>query len=1063
MRIKKLFYALVPMLFLAMGACQEEPVQAPAINLNEDEISIGAEGGESSVLIKPTRDWTATVENGADWLTVNPASGSSADVVVEVKVVAEANEGDARSAKITFTAANIEEVLTVSQAAVSGGGNEPGGDDEGVITVEEFLSKPVDGSVYYRLKGTITDLFNTEYGNFHLVDSTGDVLVYGLTAEKQSSNDKTFSTLGLEEGDIVILEGTRDEYNGEPQVGGAYYISHEDGQGGGDEPEPGDYTSIADVRKMAPASTDDKATIADGVKIKAYVISNVEINNLTSKKNVFVQDETAGLQIRFTSDATFAFGDEVVIDLSGQELSYFDGALQANNVPNGNVEVLSSDNKIDPKEVTVAEFMKNTYDAQYVALPDVQVVEADLGKTFVEGGAHTSINVEDKTGNSFVIFSSKYTTFGNEQVPQGAGVLKGISMINNGKMQIGLTSQDDYAGMTGERFEAGGGDDPQPGDYTSLSDIRALAPNDGDKVTVDDGVKVKAFVISNREINNLTSLKNAFIQDETAGIQVRFTSNAEFDFGDEVEIDLSGQELSYYDGALQVNNLPNSNVKVLSEGNVINAKEVSVADFMNGMYDAQYVALPDVQVVEADLGKTFVEGGAHTSINVEDITGHSFAIFSSKYTTFGNEQVPQGAGVLKGISTVNKGNMQINLTSQSDYAGMTGERFDGQGGDDPQPGEIEEVTIEEFLAKSEGETYYKLTGTVTSIKDDSWGNLTIEDETGNVYVYGVAKDEASVGSGPSFSGLGVEVGDILTIAGKRASFNGSPQVGDAYYISHEKGQGGGDDPKPGEIEEVTVSEFLSKPVDGSVYYRLTGTITDLYNTEYGNFTLVDETGSVLVYGLTAEKVSSNDKSFSTLGLKEGDIVTLEGTRAEYNGEAQVGGPAYYISHEEGETPDIPEGDPKALVISEYSEGKSFNKFLEITNVSGNEIDLSAYTLRIYTNGNESSFKEQQLSGTLAAGASKVYMHSDADVSLLPAGVNAEAISDNVINFNGDDPMAIVCNGEVTDLLGTFGDVDYGKDTTLRRKSTVTEPSAVYNSEEWEVLSFDDLSGFGSYD
>ena len=677
------------MLFLAMGACQEEPVQAPAINLNEDEISIGAEGGESSVLIKPTRDWTATVENGADWLTVNPASGSSADVVVEVKVVAEANEGDARSAKITFTAANIEEVLTVSQAAVSGGGNEPGGDDEGVITVEEFLSKPVDGSVYYRLKGTITDLFNTEYGNFHLVDSTGDVLVYGLTAEKQSSNDKSFSTLGLEEGDIVILEGTRDEYEGEAQVGGpAYYISHEDGQGG-DEPEPGDYTSIADVRKMAPASADDKATIADGVKIKAYVISNVEINNLTSKKNVFVQDETAGLQIRFTSDATFAFGDEVVIDLSGQELSYYDGALQANNVPNANVKVLSSGNTVEPKEVTVAEFMKNTYDAQYVSLPDVQVVESDLGKTFVEGGAHTSINVEDKTGNSFVIFSSKYTTFGNEQVPQGAGVLKGISMINNGKMQIGLTSQDDYAGMTGERF-------------------------------------------------------------------------------------------------------------------------------------------------------------------------------------------------------------------------------DGQGGDDPQPGEIEEVTIEEFLAKSEGETYYKLTGTVTSIKDDSWGNLTIEDETGNVYVYGVAKDEASVGSGPSFSGLGVEVGDTLTIAGKRASFNGSPQVGDAYYISHVKGQGG-DEPDPGEIEEVTVEEFLAKPVDAGVYYRLTGTITDLYNTAYGNFHLVDETGDVLVYGLTAEKQSSNDQSFSTLGLKEGDIVTIEGTRAEHNGTAQVGGPAYYISHEPGEAPENPLGDVNVVL------------------------------------------------------------------------------------------------------------------------------------------------------
>ena len=731
MRIKKLFYALVPMLFLAMGACQEEQVLAPAVNLNEDEISIGAGGGESSVLIKPTRDWTAVVENGADWLTVSPASGSSTDVVVEVKVVAEANEGEARSAKVTFTAANIEEVLTVNQAAVSGGGNEPG--DETIISVADFLAKPVDDGVYYRLKGVITDLFNTEYGNFHLVDETGDVLVYGLTAEKQSSNDKSFSTLGLKEGDTVVIEGTRDEFEGQAQVGGpAYYISHEDGQGG-DEPEPGDYTSIADVRKMAPASADDKATIADGVKIKAYVISNVEINNLTSKKNVFVQDETAGLQIRFTSDATFAFGDEVVIDLSGQELSYFEGALQANNVSNGNVEVLSSDNKIDPKEVTVAEFMKNTYDAQYVALPDVQVVESDLGKTFVEGGAHTSINVEDKTGNSFVIFSSKYTTFGNEQVPQGAGVLKGISMINNGKMQIGLTSQDDYAGMTGERF-------------------------------------------------------------------------------------------------------------------------------------------------------------------------------------------------------------------------------DGQGGDEPDPGEIEEVTIEEFLAKSEGETYYKLTGTVTSIKDDSWGNLTIEDETGNVYVYGVAKDEASVGSGPSFSGLGVEVGDILTIAGKRASYNGSPQVGDAYYISHEKGQGG-DEPDPGEIEEVTVEEFLAKPVDAGVYYRLTGTITDLYNTAYGNFHLVDETGDVLVYGLTAEKQSSNDQSFSTLGLKEGDIVTIEGTRAEHNGTAQVGGPAYYISHEPGEAPENPLGDVN-VVLGEKA-------YYEKATVNGEEFPV----LKLGT-----SSVNGDASFTIPAGTTKITMY-----------------------------------------------------------------------------------------
>ena len=97
------------------------------------------------------------------------------------------------------------------------------------------------------------------------------------------------------------------------------------------------------------------------------------------------------------------------------------------------------------------------------------------------------------------------------------------------------------------------------------------------------------------------------------------------------------------------------------------------------------------------------------------------------------------------------------------------------------------------------------------------------------------------------------------------------------------------------IEKLTVAEFLAKPT-GATYYELTGTISNISNTEHGNFDLVDETGSVYVYGLTASKVASNDKSFSTLGLREGDILTLCGTRAAYKGDPQVGGPAYYISH-----------------------------------------------------------------------------------------------------------------------------------------------------------------------
>ena len=86
---------------------------------------------------------------------------------------------------------------------------------------------------------------------------------------------------------------------------------------------------------------------------------------------------------------------------------------------------------------------------------------------------------------------------------------------------------------------------------------------------------------------------------------------------------------------------------------------------------------------------------------------------------------------------------------------------------------------------------------------------------------------------------------------------------------------------------------------------MTATLSNLKSDVYGNFDLVDETGSVYVYGLTSSFVAKNDKSFASLGLKEGDIVTLVGKRDSYNDQDQVGGPAYYSSHEAG----APAADP----------------------------------------------------------------------------------------------------------------------------------------------------------
>ena len=99
----------------------------------------------------------------------------------------------------------------------------------------------------------------------------------------------------------------------------------------------------------------------------------------------------------------------------------------------------------------------------------------------------------------------------------------------------------------------------------------------------------------------------------------------------------------------------------------------------------------------------------------------------------------------------------------------------------------------------------------------------------------------------------------------------------------------------------TIADFKAKKADKVTWYKLTGEIASIANDTYGNFYIFDETGYVYVYGLGEKKTDSNDQSFSKLGLKVGDVVTMMTLRSEYSGTIEAGGtiPAYFISKEEG--------------------------------------------------------------------------------------------------------------------------------------------------------------------
>lgn len=444
---------------------------------------------------------------------------------------------------------------------------------------------------------------------------------------------------------------------------------------------PDQDSPIADLRARYQG---EDIVIDEDLVIEAVIISdyrnaeNGGIGNSTSLKSIVVSDGISGIQLRCTEDnIEFAKNDKVSISLKGSTLSSHSGAIQINNLPLSAITKIGTE-VLEPVEITAAELVSGEYESMYVAVSDVQVAEADMGKNFGSASGHTSINFVAETGETFVIFTSSYATFIDTPVPTGSGVLKGIATRFNETIQISLTSMDDVAGLTGERFEVDGG-----AEVKDIAYVRSLYT--GSNTTITENIAIEGIVISDFRrdteggLNNYTSARAMVVSDQTGGIQIFCaTENSGFAHGDKVRILLKDQELSVYTAgsALQLNNLPLDNITRISEGEAVTAKEITAAELLSGDYESMYVKVKDVQVAVEDLAKTFVVSDAHTSIKIVAETGESFDLFSSRYSVFGNEQVPQGSGSLSGIAGINNGRYQLIISSRSDYAGMTGARFE---------------------------------------------------------------------------------------------------------------------------------------------------------------------------------------------------------------------------------------------------------------------------------------------------------------------------------------------------------------------------------------------------
>jgi predicted extracellular nuclease/2',3'-cyclic-nucleotide 2'-phosphodiesterase (5'-nucleotidase family) len=169
--------------------------------------------------------------------------------------------------------------------------------------------------------------------------------------------------------------------------------------------------------------------------------------------------------------------------------------------------------------------------------------------------------------------------------------------------------------------------------------------------------------------------------------------------------------------------------------------------------------------------------------------------------------------------------------------------------------------------------------------------------------------------------------------------------------------------------------------------------------------------------------------------------------------------------------------PTDLFISEYVEGSSNNKAIELFNGTGSVIDLAAggYVIQMYFNGSTTVGTTVTLTGTVASGSTFVLAQSSASFAA-QSYVNQ---TNSGSWYNGDDVIILRkggSSGTIVDVIGQLGfdpGAEWGTgvistaDNTLRRKSSVCQgdnnSSDIFDpSVQFDGIAQDDFSGLGAH-
>lgn len=1012
---------------LAASSCVDRGGEDLVVNITT---SIGEEGIEFDMNAQDTVftltsncDWTVEMEvenpweNEAEefeqnpWLTVSPVSGEASEQPVTITVAADANTSDA--AEITYDRAVIVYFRTDREQFASvrvfqeGQERKPNAVDTISISELRQMAPVAQDSVVtitdpYIIKGVVVssrDPQTVSNNNIYIQDGTephSGLLVYSSAFSSCNFGDEV---------EITITDGTLEYYFGQLEF----------------KPASTDDVVVVGKQENPEAAEIEGASLVNGdyegqyVKMFAQVVEGDLGKTMGDSPEIETEDGSSFLM--YSRSNTPWAGEEVpqgagtvyglvgsyngVYQLVPSRATDFEGMTESRFT--GRPAVTTGEGQLSEDKSSMTVTGEYTYAGEAA-----DVTEVGVAYKLVDAEEYTKVKAE-KVESPFTV-----------TIPLETGAYEYYAYVMIGEREY----QGETLTVTTEETAV------------SVAELVA-AILDG---TIEDdaplatlGAYLEGIVAAGNQSANYNG-KYALVDgtgEEATGIVLYGMYDVELNPGDHVRISLTNASFDNYNNLREVKFKDgidiNAEVEVLKSGVGYTIPELTVAELLSGDWQGQYVKVKGVRSA-ADSLLTWTDSGNSTNRTFTDGTDE-FQVRTQGNAEWAEEGIdPEVTTDLGCVVEVYYENVQVYAATYDDI-----KAFSVPAGDEPDepevPAEPVVATVAEFIAAPVStDVWYQLTGKIVSIANPTYGNITIEDETGDVYIYGLTATKVE-SNDQSFSSLGLEVNDVVTLVTLRGEHNGEPQGGGqtpAYYVTHEDGEA----PQHPVPTKATVAEVLAAEVNPDVWYEVTGTISDIENTTYGNFVITDETGSIDVYGLTKEWVAggNNDKSFSQLGLKEGDILTLAGTRDEYNGEPQINGTAYYISHEPGEAP-----APENPVIEGTAGDGVYTSSIDLTqNISS---DLKNYVSTFVVGGTE--YPAVKIGASKSAGSYSFNLGKAGSSTLSMYAVAWTGKQTNVLvkisgggTINGASQVELACvpntglSGGGNKYTITFGDKDF---------------------------------------